>query len=201
MNKTTPLYSKAGDTGTTTLSDQSVVKKNDPRVIAIADIEQTNATLGITLCEPSDLDASTKRLLGRIQNHLFDLGADLALPDSKKDSNSIRIKEKDITYLEEQIDYYNNKLSKPTSLILPGGSYAAAHLHLSRIICRKAERSTWNAVESFPNSVNPLIGKYLNRLADLLFVLARFTNKKDDIYWVSDKYKNEPSDYQILIEL
>ena len=129
---------------------------------------------------------SIRKLLVRIQNDLFDVGADLCTPvvDEPK-IEPLRVIESQITYIEEQIDIYNADLTELRSFVLPSGTPAAALLHVARTVTRRAERTTWNAIHAFGGGVNPLTAKYLNRLSDLLFVLARHSNKDvGDELWV-----------------
>ena len=126
------------------------------------------------------------KLLIRIQNDLFDVGADLCTPvvDEPK-TEPLRVLESQITYLESQIDTFNSGLAELRSFVLPSGSPAASLLHVARTVTRRAERTTWNAIHAFGGGVNPLTAKYLNRLSDLLFVLARYSNKEiGDQLWV-----------------
>ena len=181
----TKIYTKTGDDGTTSLGDMSRTSKNDPRLEAYADVDEANSSIGVALAL-SAIDAEVKKLLIRIQNDLFDVGADLSTPvvDEPK-VEPLRITEAQITYLENQIDNYNNQLEPLHSFILPHGTPSAALLHLARTVVRRAERKTWAAIHAFGGGVNPLTAKYLNRLSDLLFVLARYENKSEgDELWV-----------------
>ena len=181
----TKIYTKTGDDGTTSLGDMSRTSKNDPRLEAYADVDEANSSIGVALAL-SEIDADIRKLLIRIQNDLFDVGADLSTPviDEPK-IEPLRITEPQIEYLESAIDKYNSELEALHSFILPHGTAAASLLHLSRTIVRRAERRTWAAIHAFGGGVNPLTAKYLNRLSDLLFVLARFENKSEgDELWV-----------------
>lgn len=135
------------------------------------------------------LDSDIRKLIVRIQNDLFDVGADLCTPvvDEPK-HEPLRVLESQVTYIEEQIDKYNSHLAPLQSFVLPSGTPAAAHLHVARTIVRRAERKTWLAIHGFGEGVNKLTAKYLNRLSDLLFVLARYENKVlGDQLWVPGK--------------
>lgn len=180
----TKIYTRTGDDGTTALSDFSRVPKNDPRLQAYADCDELNASIGVVLAmgNPSEEIVATLR---RVQNELFDAGADLATPDNPDlGYEPLRITQEYIDRLEQDCDAYNEKLEKLDSFILPGGTPAAALLHVSRTICRRAERAAWAAVEAVPDTTSVLPAKYLNRLSDLLFILGRVANNSDDIKWV-----------------
>lgn len=180
----TKIYTRTGDDGTTALSDFSRVPKNDPRLQAYADCDELNASIGVVLAmgNPSEEIVATLR---RVQNELFDAGADLATPDNPDlGYEPLRITQEYIDRLEHDCDAYNEKLEKLDSFILPGGTPAAALLHVSRTICRRAERAAWAAVEAVPETTSVLPAKYLNRLSDLLFILGRVANNSDDIKWV-----------------
>lgn len=181
----TRIYTKTGDDGTTSLGDMSRTSKNDPRLEAYATVDEANSSIGVVL-STDEIDQDLRTLLVRIQNDLFDVGADLCTPVVDKPAfEALRIVESQITYLEEQIDKYNQALQPVKSFVLPSGTPAAAHLHVARTVIRRAERRTWNAIHSFGSGVNPLTAKYLNRCSDLLFVLARYANREiGDQLWV-----------------
>jgi cob(I)alamin adenosyltransferase len=186
MVNLTRIYTKTGDDGTTSLGDMSRTSKNDPRLEAYADVDEANSAIGVVLSLGSLANEAVKTLLIRIQNDLFDVGADLSTPvvDQPK-IEPLRVTEDQITYLENQIDHYNSELSDLRSFVLPSGTSAASLLHVARTVTRRAERATWHAIHSFGGGVNPLTAKYLNRLSDLLFVLARFENRGvGDVLWV-----------------
>ena len=186
MVNLTRIYTKTGDDGTTSLGDMSRTSKNDPRLEAYADVDEANSAIGVVLSLGSLANEAVKTLLIRIQNDLFDVGADLSTPvvDQPK-IEPLRVTEDQITYLENQIDHYNSELSDLRSFVLPSGTAAASLLHVARTVTRRAERATWHAIHSFGGGVNPLTAKYLNRLSDLLFVLARFENRGvGDVLWV-----------------
>ena len=185
------IYTKTGDDGTTSLGDMSRTSKNDPRLEAYADVDEANSAICVALSLGSIVDESVKVLLIRVQNDLFDVGADLSTPviDEPK-VEPLRVTEEQITYLEKQIDSYNQELSELRSFVLPSGTAAASLLHVARTVTRRAERSTWHAIHSFGAGVNPLTAKYLNRLSDLLFVLARHANRDEgDVLWVPGAHR------------
>ena len=186
MVNLTRIYTKTGDDGTTSLGDMSRTSKNDPRLEAYADVDEANSTIGVALSLGAISKETVKTLLIRIQNDLFDVGADLSTPviDEPK-VEPLRVTEEQISYIESQIDLYNEDLGELRSFVLPSGTAAASLLHVARTVTRRAERSTWHAIHSFGGGVNPLTAKYLNRLSDLLFVLARFENRGvGDVLWV-----------------
>ncbi len=186
MVNLTRIYTKTGDDGTTSLGDMSRTSKNDPRLEAYADVDEANSAIGVALSLGSITAESVHSLLIRIQNDLFDVGADLCTPvvDVPK-VEPLRVTEDQITYLENMIDQFNSELSDLRSFVLPSGTPAASLLHVARTVTRRAERSTWHAIHSFGGGVNPLTAKYLNRLSDLLFVLARYENREvGDVLWI-----------------
>lgn len=179
----TRVYTRTGDDGTTGLSDFSRVPKNDPRLVAYADIDEANAAIGVALAlgEPAQAIAAT---LQQIQNDLFDAGADLATPIAENPQYPpLRITDNYIDRLETWCDAYNEQLPPLNSFILPGGAPISALLHVARTTVRRAERSAWTAVDAFPGGVSVLPARYLNRLSDLLFVLCRVTNTGGDVLW------------------
>lgn len=186
MVNLTRIYTKTGDDGTTSLGDMSRTSKNDPRLEAYADVDEANSSIGVVLALGKIENEAITKLLIRIQNDLFDVGADLCTPVIDNPPHEpLRVLESQVTYLEEQIDSYNEGLEPLRSFVLPSGTPAAALLHVSRTVVRRSERSTWHAIHSFGGGVNPLTAKYLNRLSDLLFVLARVENKSiGDQLWV-----------------
>lgn len=181
----TRIYTKTGDDGTTSLGDMSRTSKNDPRLEAYATVDEANSSIGVALAL-GHLPPVINALLVRIQNDLFDVGADLCTPVVDAPAfEPLRVLESQITYLEEQIDSYNQALEQLRSFVLPSGTPGAALLHVARTVTRRAERRTWMAIHAFGSGVNPLTAKYLNRLSDLLFVLARTANKElGDQLWV-----------------
>ena len=182
MVKLNKIYTRTGDKGDTGLVDGSRIAKHAPRVAAYGDVDEANSAVGLVRLHTS---GQSDAMLSRIQNELFDLGADLATPgdDFADTTKSLRIIPSQIKRLEHEIDEMNKELEALTSFILPGGSAASAHLHLARTIVRRAERTITNAYEH--TSINPLAIEYINRLSDHLFVMARLLNDggKADILW------------------
>lgn len=177
------IYTKTGDEGTTGLADGTRRSKADARIGVIGSVDELNASLGVArLYASGEVDA----LLGRVQNDLFDLGADLAVPQATEDHSRVvlRVKPEQVLGLEAQIDSHNAELAPLTSFVLPAGTALSAHLHLSRTLARRAERDAFALHEVEPLNVSALT--YLNRLSDLLFVLARRANDdgKADVLWV-----------------
>lgn len=180
MVKLTRIYTRGGDKGETSLVSGDRVPKHDARVAAFGTVDETNATIGLVrLHTEGEADA----MLARIQDDLFDLGADLGNPSDDMSDASLRIVAAQVTRLEEEIDAMNASLAPLTSFVLPGGTPASAYLHQARTVCRRAERLATALAET--ESVNPDAIRYLNRLSDLLFVAARFLNDKGagDILW------------------
>jgi cob(I)alamin adenosyltransferase len=179
----TRIYTKTGDDGTTALGDMSRVRKTSVRVAAYADSDETNAAIGVALAL-GELPDELATVLRRIQNDLFDVGADLCTPIAEAPAYPpLRVTEEYVTRLEGWCDEHNERLSKLASFILPGGTPGAALLHTARTIARRAERSTWALIEAEPSTTNPLTATYLNRLSDLLFILARAANPGGDVLW------------------
>jgi len=179
----TRIYTKTGDDGTTALGDLSRVAKTDVRVAAYADSDETNASIGVALAL-ADLPEAIATVLSRVQNDLFDVGADLCTPIVVAPKYPpLRVTEDYVTRLEGWCDEFNAGLPKLASFILPGGTTGAALLHQARTIARRAERSTWALLETEPDRTNPLAATYLNRLSDLLFILARCANPGGDVLW------------------
>ena len=181
------IYTRTGDRGDTSLSTGETVAKFDLRVESYGTVDELNSVVGLVrLSGPGEvLDA----MLGRIQNELFDLGADLATPDRPgKDLGyePLRIIESQVDRLETEIDRLNEELSPLTTFVLPGGSAAAAHLHLARTVCRRAERLAVRLSRQNGETVSAAALKYLNRLSDLLFVMSRWANDRGgtDVLWV-----------------
>jgi len=186
MVNLTRIYTKTGDDGTTSLGDMSRTSKNDPRLEAYATVDEANSAIGVVLALGGIKDDEIIKLLVRIQNDLFDVGADLCTPIVDNPSTEpLRVLESQIVYLEKQIDKYNESLQPLRTFVLPSGTPASALMHVARTVVRRAERNTWHAIHSFGGGVNPVTAKYLNRLSDLLFVLARTANKEiGDQLWV-----------------
>lgn len=179
----TRIYTRTGDDGTTGLSDFSRVSKNDPRLTAYADCDETNASLGVAI-SLGDPSADVRAVLRQIQNDLFDAGADLSTPVvANPEHPPLRIDQSYIDRLESWCDTFNDELEPLHSFILPGGTALGAVLHSARTVARRAERSAWAAVEASPDTTNVLPAKYLNRLSDLLFILSRSANPEGDVLW------------------
>lgn len=177
----TKIYTRGGDKGETSLGDGSRVAKHDLRVDAYGHVDELNATIGLARLH---LDSELDQMLARIQNDLFDLGADLCRPEgSKKSETALRIVPEQVKRLESEIDAMNAELNPLTSFVLPGGSAASAALHLCRTVCRRAERLCTALAETTPINENCI--HYLNRLSDHAFVMARFSNDKgkSDVLW------------------
>ncbi|MDE3115051.1 MAG: cob(I)yrinic acid a,c-diamide adenosyltransferase [Pseudomonadota bacterium] len=175
------IYTRTGDKGTTGLGDGTRLPKHAPRIVAYGTVDEANATIGLARLHTSgELDA----MLARIQNDLFDLGADLCVPeDGRKAEGALRIVDAQVERLEREIDAMNAELSPLTSFILPGGTAAAAALHLARTVARRAERLMVELAER--ETVSEAAIKYINRLSDHLFVAARYANDKGkaDVLW------------------
>jgi cob(I)alamin adenosyltransferase len=179
----TRIYTKTGDTGSTGLGDMSRVAKTDVRVAAYADTDETNAALGVAVAL-GQLDERLLTVIRQLQNDLFDVGADLCTPVSPDpEYPPLRVTEAYLSRLETWCDEFNDELTKLASFILPGGTVGSALLHSARTVARRAERSTWALMEAQPEQTNPLAATYLNRLSDLLFILARVANPDGDILW------------------
>ncbi len=179
----TRIYTRVGDDGTTGLGDFTRVPKTSPRITAYADADETNASLGVALAL-GNLDADVATIVRKVQNDLFDVGADLCNPITPDPQYPpLRITQPYIDRLEAWCDEFNNRLTKLDSFILNGGTPGAALLHQARTISRRAERSTWALLEAEPDTTSRLPAKYLNRLSDLLFILARVANPDGDVLW------------------
>ena len=179
------IYTRTGDDGTTALADGSRAAKTDSRLAAYADVDEANCAIGMAITF-GDLPADISRLLTRVQNELFDVGADLANPvtSSPPPYPPLRIDAAYITRLEAECDAYNEGLPTLRSFLLPGGSPGSTLLHMARTVTRRAERSAWAAAAEHGDSLSPLPARYLNRLSDLLFILARQANAgHDDVLW------------------
>ena len=161
----TRIYTRGGDRGETSLGDGSRVPKTDPRIVAGGDVDELNSAVGWAAV---DADGELSDLLARVQNELFDLGADLTVPPARE---GLRVTQEQVDALEDACDAWNERLEPLRSFVLPGGSELAARLFLARAVCRRAERSVLTLEER-----SPLVAVYLNRLSDLLFILARAAN-------------------------
>ncbi len=188
MVKLNKIYTRTGDDGTTGLVDGSRVSKTDTRMVAIGEVDEANSALGVAVQALEADEGNTQLVAGlrRIQNDLFDLGADIATPGESFEPSpmELRIVAGQVDWLEAAIDAANEQLPPLTSFILPGGSAAAAHMHMARAISRRAERALVAAAQTV--NINPQALKYLNRLSDYLFVLCRLINstRGGDILWV-----------------
>ena len=179
------IYTRTGDAGTTRLVTGESVSKASARVAAYGEVDELNAVVGLARQHTAG-DADLDPLLARIQNDLFDLGADLATPERGADApTALRIVSSQVDRLEREIDALNDSLSPLTSFVLPGGSPASAALHLARTVCRRAERAAVAFAEAEQTGAHAAALRYLNRLSDLLFVAARFANGKGagDVLW------------------
>jgi cob(I)alamin adenosyltransferase len=208
MVRLTRIYTRTGDGGSTRLSDMSATRKSDPRVEAYGDVDEANSAIGVALAT-GQLPEPVAALLSALQNELFDLGADLSNPlrpdppDETAQWEPLRITQDYVDRLEGWCDELSEPLPALTSFILPGGSMAAAQLHVARTVTRRAERRAWAAVEVYgteavaddavPGGVNPLALTYLNRLSDLLFILIRVVNGRDgEVLWVPGGERRRP---------
>jgi len=171
----TRIYTRGGDRGETSLGDGSRVPKRDARIAAFGTVDELNAQVGVVVAR--GVPDRMRQLLERIQNELFDLGADLSVPYAAGDER-LRVTQQQVDALEEACDGWNESLSELRSFVLPGGTEAGAHLHVARTVCRRAERDALAAGEQF--ELNPLALVYLNRLSDLLFILSRAANAGGD---------------------
>ncbi|MEP6696879.1 MAG: cob(I)yrinic acid a,c-diamide adenosyltransferase [Pseudonocardiales bacterium] len=179
----TRIYTKTGDAGTTALGDMSRVAKTDPRIAAYADVDEANAAVGVALAL-GDLPEDLATLLRQVQNDLFDVGADLCTPMTEDPAYPpLRVTDVYVERLERACDEHNERLEKLASFILPGGTPGSALLQVARTVVRRAERSTWALLEADPERTNITPVVYLNRLSDLLFILARVANPGGDVLW------------------
>lgn len=192
MVKLNRIYTKTGDTGTTGLGDGSRVRKDHARVEAYGTVDEANASMGLAYSiatrQAGAIATGIASLIATIQNDLFDVGADLCCPieNTPTGHKRLRVIPSQTERLEHEIDSYNDRLQPLNSFVLPGGSELASALHMARTIVRRAERLTVTLHESDPNATNPETIRYLNRLSDLLFVLARVANDdgRKDTLWV-----------------
>jgi cob(I)alamin adenosyltransferase len=189
MVNLTRIYTRTGDAGRTRLGDMSETSKTDLRLEAYACVDEGNAHIGVALAHAAldgSLEEDVVTVLTRIQNDLFDVGADLStpvVPDPKYPP--LRVEQDYVDRLEGWCDHYNESLPALRSFILNGGTVAAAHLHVARTVVRRAERAAWAAYAEHAETMNVLAIKYLNRLSDLLFILARHANReRGDVLWV-----------------
>ncbi|MCW2797097.1 cob(I)yrinic acid a,c-diamide adenosyltransferase [Nocardioides sp.] len=185
MVNLTRIYTRTGDAGETRLGDMSTTTKNDLRLHAYADVDEANAHVGVALTS-GDLEADVIKVLTHVQNDLFDVGADFCTPVVENpEFPPLRIAQDYVDRLEGWCDHYNESLPNLRSFILNGGTPGGAHLHVARTVVRRAERSAWAAHEVHADTMNVLAITYLNRLSDLLFILARYANRaQGDVLWV-----------------
>jgi cob(I)alamin adenosyltransferase len=182
----TRIYTKLGDGGETHLGDMSRVRKTHPRIEAYGDVDELNAQIGVTLTVP-DLPTSYVDWLRRIQNDLFDIGADLSVPGTAGDAGArerLRVQPEQVIWLEKACDEVNATLAPLKSFILPGGTASAAQLHVCRTVCRRAERRALLVEDA-----NPDVVRYLNRLSDLLFILSRGANDGEEPLWEPGRHR------------
>ncbi len=184
MVNLTRIYTRTGDGGETRLGDMSLTSKNDLRLEAYATVDEANAHIGVALAS-GDLEERVVTVLTSVQNDLFDVGADFCTPVvADPEFPPLRIEQEYVDRLESWCDEFNEELPNLRSFILNGGSPGAAHLHVARTVVRRAERSAWAAYEQHADTMNDLAIKYLNRLSDLLFILARHANREiGDVLW------------------
>jgi cob(I)alamin adenosyltransferase len=171
----TRIYTRGGDRGETSLGDGSRVSKLDCRIAAFGTVDELNSQVGVVLA--GDLPEEIRTVLARVQNELFDLGADVSVPFDADDGR-LRVTQDQIDRLEADCDHFNARLSELKSFVLPGGTEIAARLHVARAVCRRAELVALDAAEQV--ELNPLVAVYLNRLSDLIFILARTANLGGD---------------------
>jgi len=180
----TRIYTRTGDDGSTALGDMSRAAKTDPRVAAYGDVDEANSAIGVALAL-GGLPPRVVELLTTVQNDLFDVGADLCTPIVANPKwATLRIDASYVERLEAACDAFNDGLPPPDSFVLPGGTAGSALLHVARTVSRRAERSTWSLLAADPDGTNALTATYLNRLSDLLFILARVANAATgDVTW------------------
>src|SRR5918999_2442517 len=185
MVNLTRIYTRTGDAGETKLGDLSTTTKNDLRLHAYADVDEANAHLGLAIAE-GGLDDDVVAVLTHVQNDLFDVGADFCTPVVPDPAHPpLRVEQEYVDRLEAWCDRYNADLPALRSFILSGGTRGAAHLHVARPVVRRAERSAWAAWAEHESTMNRLAIQYLNRLSDLVFILARHANReRGDVLWV-----------------
>lgn len=185
MVNLTRIYTRTGDAGTTRLGDLSETSKLDLRLEAYATVDEANAHIGVALAV-GEVENDVAAVLIHMQNDLFDVGADLSTPMVPNPKHpSLRVTQEYVDRLERWCDHYNGELDPLRSFILNGGSLTAAHLHVARTVVRRAERAAWHAYGEYADSMNRLTLTYLNRLSDLLFIFARYSNREyGDVLWV-----------------
>jgi cob(I)alamin adenosyltransferase len=180
----TRIYTRTGDDGSTALGDMSRAAKSAPRVVAYGDVDEANSSIGVAIAL-GGLDADVTGLLTTVQNDLFDVGADLCTPiEPDPKWEPLRIDQSYVDRLEAACDDFNARLTALDSFVLPGGTPGAALLHVARTVARRAERAVWLLITDEPETTNQLTATYLNRLSDLLFILARVANlSTGDVKW------------------
>jgi cob(I)alamin adenosyltransferase len=180
------IYTRTGDAGTTALGTGQRVPKTAPRIAAYGTVDETNAAIGMARIHLAGAEATVDAMLGRIQNDLFDLGADLCVPDQGDGKARLRVSDAQVKRLEDEIDTMNAELAPLRWFVLPGGAPAAAALHVARTVCRRAEREMVELASLEGEEVSAPAMKYINRLSDLLFVASRYVNDrgKSDTLWV-----------------
>jgi len=185
MVNLTRIYTRTGDGGQTRLGDMSLTTKNDLRLRAYADVDEANAHIGVALAA-GGLEDQVVAVLTTVQNDLFDVGADFCTPVVENpEFPPLRIEQAYVDRLEAWCDEFNADLPKLRSFILSGGTQTAAQLHVARTVIRRAERSAWAAYDVHAETMNPIAIRYLNRLSDLVFILARYANRENgDVLWV-----------------
>jgi cob(I)alamin adenosyltransferase len=195
MVNLTRIYTRTGDAGTTRLGDMSETTKNDLRLHAYADVDEANAHIGVAIAQ-GDLDDDVVAVLTHIQNDLFDVGADFSTPVVPNPQYpALRVEQDYVDRLEQWCDHYNEDLSALRSFILSGGTPGAALLHVARTVVRRAERSAWAAWGEHAETMNGVAITYLNRLSDLLFILARHANReRGDVLWVPGGERSSSDD-------
>lgn len=188
MVKLNKIYTRTGDKGTTGLGTGERVPKHDKRIEAYGTVDEANAVLGLVRLHLGEDDALIDAIVARVQNDMFDLGADLCIPDRGEDLKfePLRVTDAQVERIEAEIDQLNSELKPLNSFVLPGGSAASAYLHLARTISRRAERQMAELAAEPDEPVSEACLKYINRLSDLLFVAGRYTNDRGDgdVLWV-----------------
>jgi cob(I)alamin adenosyltransferase len=180
----TRIYTRLGDGGETHLGDMSRVPKTHPRIEAYGTVDELNSQIGLALAV-AELEPGYAEWLRRIQNDLFDVGADVSAPDEPDGRERLRVLPEQTAWLEARCDEVNADLPKLKSFVLPGGTPAAAHLHVCRTVCRRAER----LAIACGNEINAEVVRYLNRLSDLLFILSRGANRGEEPLWEPGRYR------------
>ncbi len=196
MVNLTRIYTRTGDDGRTRLGDMSETTKTDLRLLAYADVDEANCQIGYALAV-GGLDGDVVDVLARVQNDLFDVGADLCTPVvAEPEFPPLRVQQEYVDRLEGWCDTYNEPLAALRSFILPGGSVGSAVLHVARTVTRRAERSSWAAIAQHGDQMSVLPARYLNRLSDLLFIVARYANREaGDVLWQPGAAQRDPQQH------